>query len=105
MLDEAGQPPPPALYVADLDAIEGRPPHLDALAAIAAAGVAAWVDAGVRRPEDVPPLFEAGASAVIAALETLDGPDELEAIVAGAAPTGSSSASTSATARPSAGPA
>ena len=44
--------PPPRLYVADLDAIQGHPPQHEVLAALLAAlpGVTLWLDAGFTGP-------------------------------------------------------
>ena len=36
------------LYLADLDAIEGRPPRLDIVREIVASGFHLWIDAGAR---------------------------------------------------------
>lgn len=77
----AGQAKPPALYVADLDAIEGQPPHLELLSSLAALEVSLWVDAGVRTPDDVPQLLAAGVDTIIVGLETVSGPDALTAIL------------------------
>lgn len=77
----AEQPDPPALYVADLDAIEGQPPHLELLSSLAGLGVSLWVDAGVRTADDVPPLLAAGVETIIVGLETVSGPDALAAIL------------------------
>ena len=68
LLIAAGFPGPPALYVADLDAIEGQPPHLELFAGLASQGVSPWVDAGVRTPDDVPRLLAAGVETVIVGL-------------------------------------
>jgi phosphoribosylformimino-5-aminoimidazole carboxamide ribotide isomerase len=70
------------LYLADLDAIRGG---LDAvnggtIAAISALGAALWVDAGVSTREGARAVLEAGASNVIAGLETLTSFDVLGAI-------------------------
>ncbi|WP_158633527.1 HisA/HisF-related TIM barrel protein, partial [Tautonia sociabilis] len=86
LLASAGFPAPPALYVADLDAIEGHPPHLELLSELAAQGVSPWVDAGVRTPDDAPPLLAAGVDTVIVGLETVAGPEVLAAIVEEAGP-------------------
>ncbi len=65
------------LYVADLDAIMGRPPSLELFRELSARGFALWVDAGLRRADQAAALFDAGVSRVVAGLETLAGPDEL----------------------------
>lgn len=82
----AEQPDPTALYVADLDAIEGEPPHLELLASLEAQGVAPWVDAGVRSAEDVPRLLGNGVDTIVVGLETVTGPEALGSIVQDAGP-------------------
>ncbi len=72
---------PTPLYLADLDAIEGGKPDLALIRDLAAIGLKVWVDAGVRQAEDVGPIRDAGAEVVIAGLETLGGPECLEACV------------------------
>ncbi|MDB5348949.1 MAG: hisA/hisF family protein [Planctomycetota bacterium] len=69
------------VYLADLDAIAGAGPALPLYRAIDDAGMALWVDAGVREVDDAGPLIAAGASAVVAGLETLRGPDVLGDLV------------------------
>lgn len=62
----------PALYVADLDAIQGTGEHLQIVADLAArldAGL--WVDAGVTQPESAERLLAAGASRAVVGTETL----------------------------------
>ena len=46
------------LYLADLDAIGGRPPCLDIYREIIASGFHLWIDAGVRDVESLAPLLE-----------------------------------------------
>lgn len=61
------------LYLADLDAIAGRPPALALYAELRAKGFRLWVDAGVRdarQAEEVSPV-----ESVILGLETIRGPD------------------------------
>jgi phosphoribosylformimino-5-aminoimidazole carboxamide ribotide isomerase len=58
------------LYVADLDAIAGGPPHRDALAALAREA-RVMVDAGVTDVAAVRPLLELGAARVVIGTETL----------------------------------
>ena len=70
------------LYLADLDAIAGGPPALPLLRAIADLGMAARIDAGIRSSEAAAPLLDAGASEVVAGLETLEGPKALTHLVA-----------------------
>jgi phosphoribosylformimino-5-aminoimidazole carboxamide ribotide isomerase len=69
------------LYLADLDAIAGRPPALALYGELLRAGFALWVDAGLKRAVDAGPLVETGIGRVIAGLETLDDPRELEEMV------------------------
>ena len=66
-----------ALYLADLDAIAGKPPALGIYAALHADGFRLVVDAGVRQAADGEPLARAGVAKVVAGLETLGGPTEL----------------------------
>ncbi len=72
---------PPTLYVADLDAIEGQPPHLELFSSLAGLDLLLWVDAGVRTADDVPQLLAAGVDTIIVGLETVSGPDALAAIL------------------------
>ena len=64
------------LYVADLDAIAGGPPHRDALAALAREA-RVLVDAGVTDVAAVRPLLELGAARVVIGTETLADPAAL----------------------------
>lgn len=61
-----------ALYVADLDAIEGRAPNRDAIAAISAAYPALdlWVDAGLRRGAELEAALVAGNVSVVVGSES-----------------------------------
>lgn len=70
------------LYLADLDAIAGQPPALTLFETLARNGFRLWVDAGVRLPADVGPLFDASVTNAILGLETLKSPDTLMAITA-----------------------
>ena len=68
------------IYVADLDAIEGRAPQYGMhhrLSRIARS----WIDAGLRSEEDAFTLIDAGADRVVVALETMPGFELLQAIV------------------------
>lgn len=70
------------LYLADLDAIAGAPPALPLDLALRDLGLMLWVDAGIRGPLDVEPLFfDVPSARIILALETLAGPAALAAIV------------------------
>jgi phosphoribosylformimino-5-aminoimidazole carboxamide ribotide isomerase len=64
-------------YLADLDAISGGAIDAGFLRRASAAGLRAWVDAGVRDASSLDPLFQDGADTVIVATETLLGPTEL----------------------------
>lgn len=70
------------LYVADLDALAGGPPDLAFLRRASHAGLHVWADAGLRDEARAAELVGAGADSLIAATETLAGPDPLRAIVA-----------------------
>ena len=70
------------LYLADLDAIEGREPDLALFLALGELGLSTWVDAGVRGPESLGPLIEAGVRTIVVGLETVRGPAALGEIVA-----------------------
>ena len=72
------------LYLADLDAIEGRPVRLDLIREMAAAGLHFWIDAGARNVGSIVPLLELDPVGVtiVAGLETLGGPRDLVEIVA-----------------------
>jgi len=75
------------LYLADLGAIvAGLPPDLALFRAMADLGLSAWIDPGVRGPDDIPPLIEAGVARVVVGLETLIGPAALAEIVEEAGP-------------------
>jgi phosphoribosylformimino-5-aminoimidazole carboxamide ribotide isomerase len=69
------------LYLADLDAIAGMPPACGVVAALGAEGFDVAVDAGLRNVADAVPLAGAGATAVVAGLETLSGPAVLDGLV------------------------
>lgn len=70
------------LYVADLDAIEGRAPQWGALDALVATGMPLWVDAAVTTPAGVASLRARGVSTVVVGLETLPSLDRLPVLVA-----------------------
>ena len=68
------------LYVADLDAIEGRGAQYgmhQRLSRIARS----WIDAGLKSEEDACALIDVGADRVVVGLETLPGLEVLHAIV------------------------
>jgi phosphoribosylformimino-5-aminoimidazole carboxamide ribotide isomerase len=70
-----------ACYVADLDAITGRGDHGPLVRAIAALGLAVWLDAGVATAADAERAIGHGARRVIVGTETLRDVAELRAIV------------------------
>ena len=70
-----------ACYVADLDAITGAGDNGAVIRAIAALGLAVWLDAGVARAADAARALACGAQRVIVGTETLRDPGELPAIV------------------------
>ena len=67
-------------YIADLDAITTGVPQLRLLERLAGSGLTTWVDAGIRSAADAESLRNAGVSRVIAATETLPGPECLARI-------------------------
>ena len=70
-----------AVYVADLDALEGRGDHREVVRELRDdLGAEPWVDAGVSDPETASRLLEAGAARVIVGTETLTDIDSLRAI-------------------------
>jgi phosphoribosylformimino-5-aminoimidazole carboxamide ribotide isomerase len=73
-----------ACYVADLDAITGRGDHGSTIQAIAALGLAVWLDAGVATAADAARAIHHGARRVIVGTETLRDVTELPALVAAA---------------------
>jgi phosphoribosylformimino-5-aminoimidazole carboxamide ribotide isomerase len=68
------------LYVADLDAIAGRPPQDAVVAAVVATAPAVWVDGGVSSVEAARRLTKLGAARVIVGLETLSSLESLAAV-------------------------
>jgi phosphoribosylformimino-5-aminoimidazole carboxamide ribotide isomerase len=59
------------LYVADLDAIEGRRPQWTSVDTLASLGAPLWLDAGVSSLEQAHAALGRGATRVIVGLETL----------------------------------
>jgi phosphoribosylformimino-5-aminoimidazole carboxamide ribotide isomerase len=70
------------IYVADLDAIGGRPPDSASLLALADVGLPLWVDAGIDTVAGAHAVLSAGAARVVIGLETLRSWESLAAIVA-----------------------
>jgi phosphoribosylformimino-5-aminoimidazole carboxamide ribotide isomerase len=69
-----------ALYVADLDAIQGGTPQIALLASLRTLGAQVYVDAGVTTVAAAQRVLATGASKVIVGLETLTSFDDLAAI-------------------------
>jgi phosphoribosylformimino-5-aminoimidazole carboxamide ribotide isomerase len=69
------------LYVADLDGIVRRQPNWQTLRELSATGFDIWVDAGVRETRDAVAMLNAGASKIIAGLESLSGPLLLKSLI------------------------
>lgn len=67
----------PGLYVADLDGILTGRPNFNALERLKQDGFRLAVDIGLRSPDEARPLMELGVSQIVAALETLPGPEVL----------------------------
>jgi phosphoribosylformimino-5-aminoimidazole carboxamide ribotide isomerase len=65
------------VYVADLDAIAGGPPHVALLDRLCGLNLQVWVDAGIRDARSHSVLFESRAATLVAGLETLAGPQAL----------------------------
>lgn len=77
---------PPAVYVADLDSIEGRPGNHDCIATLLDAELKLWLDAGFANCEQAEQLLEqCGPAAesidLVAGLETLPTPEELGRLI------------------------
>lgn len=67
------------LYLADLDAIQGRPPSWDVYRELTASGLSLWVDAGTTSLERARDLAswrtqDGSLTAIVAGLESLSGP-------------------------------
>src|SRR5262245_4202865 len=71
---------PAELYLADLDAIAGKPLAIEVYQEICSLGGQVWVDAGVRDLDRARQVADAGC-VVVAGLETVPGPDVLREIV------------------------
>lgn len=68
-------------YIADLDAIAGRPPDLTVYKMLRTLGFRLWVDAGLRDADTAADLLGAGVEKLVFGLETLCGPDALRQAV------------------------
>lgn len=69
------------LYLADLDAIDGKPPALDVFRELVASGYSLAVDAGLSAADDAVSIAQAGVSTIVAGLESLKSPMELQKLV------------------------
>jgi phosphoribosylformimino-5-aminoimidazole carboxamide ribotide isomerase len=69
------------LYVADIDAIRRHRPRLGWIKPLADRGCRVLVDAGLRTAAEARLIVDAGASAVVAATETLRSIDELKMLL------------------------
>lgn len=69
------------LYIADLDAIAGMPPSSDVYRELQQRGFSLLVDAGVREPADARRLLSQGIETIVVGLETISGPQALDAIL------------------------
>ncbi len=71
---------PRELYVADLNAIAGRQPSWPLLAdSDLRAGL--WIDAGIRTTPDIRPLAHTNVAGIVIGLETVSGPNVLDAAI------------------------
>lgn len=70
------------LYIADLDAIAGRSPHVEIYQELYADGFELVIDAGLRSVASAQALVDLGVSNIVAGLETLTGPDLLSDLIA-----------------------
>src|SRR6516162_2372701 len=68
------------LYLADLDAIAGRPPALQTYTSLRKRGFQLWLEPGIKQAPDAEKPAEAGIETIIGGLETLAGPEVLEAL-------------------------
>ena len=66
------------VYIADLDAIAGNPASLALFSELLEKGLHLWVDAGLRATERLAAL---GVQTIVAGLESLTGPKELEQLL------------------------
>jgi len=70
------------LYVADLDAIAGKPPALGVLGGLLRDGFRLWVDAGLGpQRQHCQALADAGVTSIIVGLESLEAPADLDVLV------------------------
>lgn len=71
------------VYVADLNAIGGRPPAVWIYQELVASGLHLWIDAGIRDVDSLAPLrvLDQLSCTIVAGLETIQGPHALAEIV------------------------
>ena len=69
-----------AIYVADLDAIQGGAPQIALLASLCTLGASVYVDAGVTTVDIARRVLTTGVAKIIVGLETLSSFDDLAAI-------------------------
>jgi phosphoribosylformimino-5-aminoimidazole carboxamide ribotide isomerase len=69
------------VYLADLDAILGKPPGRVLYQTLAKLDLHLWIDAGIRIVDDLVPLLELERSTIVVGLETVDGPVALRKIL------------------------
>jgi phosphoribosylformimino-5-aminoimidazole carboxamide ribotide isomerase len=71
------------LYVADLDAIEGRPPDCDLYRRLGREGLHLWLDAGLRDSRRLEPLLDLASDRLdfVIGLESVGGPVPLRKII------------------------
>ncbi len=67
-------------YVADIDAIQGRPLHREVLAEMKRTDVALTVDCGIQAHSDIEPLLELGIDRIVVGSETVCGPDVIRGL-------------------------
>ncbi len=72
-----------SIYLADLDAIEGRGQNRELYRRVRALAGHLWIDAGLVESRDAQPLLELDCS-IVAGLESLSGPRALAALVGAA---------------------
>ena len=72
---------PQEIYLADLDAIEGKDHASTVLSELGSLSKSVWIDAGIRSVDQALELAEAGFKSIVVGLETVPNPQVLEAIV------------------------
>lgn len=70
------------IYVADLDAIGSLTLQAGTIRDVSALGASLWVDAGIARAGETPPVLAAGAETLVVGLETLASFDALAEVCA-----------------------